>query len=305
MVDIAGIPTELKAVPHWVVWKAGPVKPDGKFDKVPVHPRTGRNLSGEILPQTITFDEAAAAYETGRFSGIGFCHRNSPFVFGDIDRVVGQDGRITDWAWQDILQLGTYCEISPSGTGLRWIAVGRKPGPDKNNRAQGCELYDGDTVHPFLTITGDTLPGFDTIRDDIQPAVDAWYWRRIAKTTTGTTTTAPVEGPGNTLTPEEVKERLLASPKMRRLWEGDVADYPSRSEAELALLDELAVLTAGDIEKMREVYFESDFATVVYSDKAERTFDKTAPNAVQGMQDHFQLDARAEFTSMGKDDRKP
>ena len=302
MIDIENLPPELKAVPHWVVWQAGPVKPNGKFDKVPVHHKARYNLKGELLPKCITFDEAVAAYETGRFSGIGFCHRNSPFIFGDIDGVVDEDGRITDWAGQDIAQLDTYTEISPSGRGLRWIAIGRKPGPDTNNRDQGCELYDGDTVHPFLTITGNALPGFDTVRADIQPVVDAWYWKRIAKTTTTTAATAPEEGPGNTLTPEEVKERLLASPKMRRLWEGDVADYPSRSEAELALLDELARLTAGDLEKMREVYFESDFALVTYVDKAERTFDKTAQKAIQGMRDRFVLDARAEFTAVRRTD---
>jgi primase-polymerase (primpol)-like protein len=190
--DILSIPPELQAVPHWVVWKAGPVKPNDKFDKVPVHPGTGRNLKGDLLPQCMTFDEALAAYKSGRFSGIGFCHRNSPFVFGDLDGVV-EDGRVADWAIEDIGRLGTYCEISPSGRGLRWVAIGTKPGPETNNRDQGCELYDGDTKHPFVTITGDALPGFDIVRADIQPEVDAWYWKRIAKSRATTTAPAPEE----------------------------------------------------------------------------------------------------------------
>lgn len=279
------IPPELKEVPHWVVWKAGPVKHNGKFDKVPVHHKTGSNLTGEILPQCITFGEAVAAYQTGGFSGLGFYPKNTEFVIGDIDGVVGEDGHIADWAIEDVDRLGTYCEVSPSGRGLRWVAIGRKPGPETNNQAQGCEMYYKDNKQ-FLTITGHVLPGFDIIRADIQPAVNAWYWSRVAKSRT-TTTVAVTDGPGNSLTPEEVQARLLSNPKMRKIWEGDTDDYDSRSEAELALLDALAVLTAGDIEKMREVYFESEFAKETYEDKAERTFEGTARKAIQGMQDRF------------------
>lgn len=298
------IPPELQAVPHWLVWKAGPVKPNLKFDKIPVHPETEQNLTGEILAQTITFDEAVAAYKSGRFSGLGFYPKNTEFVIGDIDGVV-EDGRIADWAIEDVGRLGTYTEISPSGRGLRWIAIGRKPGPETNNRDQHCEMYDKDSKQ-FLTVTGHVLPAFDIIRDDIQHEVDAWYTRRIAKSRTTTTTPAPEEGPGNSLMPKEVKERLLASPKMRRLWEGDTSDYPSRSEAELALLDALAELTAGNLEMMREVYFESEFALSVYSDKAERCFEGTAQKAIQGTRDRFLRDGGALFTGGGgKDDKRP
>jgi len=293
-IDIQKIPPELREVPHWVVWKAGPVKPDGKFDKVPVHPETGRNLKGDLLPQCMGFSEAVAAYETDRFSGIGFCHRDSPFVFGDLDGVV-EDGRIADWAREDIEKLGTYCEISPSGRGLRWVALGKKPGTETNNKAMGCELYDGDTRHPFVTITGNAVSGFERVRDDIQPEVSAWYWKRIAKSRTAAATPAPKEGPGNSLTPEEVQARLLSNQKMQKVWNGDTDDYASRSEAEMALLDALAELTAGDLEKMREVYSESEFAKITYADKAERTFEGTARKAILGMQDRFLRDPGSAF----------
>lgn len=290
------IPPELKAVPHWLVWKGK--QKDGKFAKIPVHHKTGRNLKGEILPQCISYAEALAAYQTGDFSGLGFYPKGTEFVIGDIDGVVGEEGHIADWARADIEKLATYVEFSPSRTGLRWIAIGRKPSLDTINREQGCELY-GTDDNRFLTITGHVLPGFDIIRADIQPAVDAWYWRRISERKKAKVVVAVAEeGLGNILTPEEVQARLLSNPKMRRIWEGDTDDYDSRSEAELALLDALAELTAGDIEKMREVYFESEFARVTYVDKAERTFEKTAQKAIQGMRERFLRDAGEAFAEV-------
>ena len=224
------IPPELKAVPHWLVWQAGPVKPDGKFAKIPVHHKTGRYLKGEILEQCVSYEEALAAYQTGKFAGLGFYPKGTEFVIGDIDGVVGEEDHIANWARADIKNLATYVEFSPSGTGLRWIATGSKPGPDTINREQGCELY-GTDDNRFLTITGHVLPGFDIIRADIQPAVDAWYWRRISKRKKDTVVVAVVEeGPGNILTPEKVQTRLLSNPKMRRIWEGDTGDYDSRSD---------------------------------------------------------------------------
>ena len=29
------LPVELQALSHWITWKAGPIKSDGKFDKIP------------------------------------------------------------------------------------------------------------------------------------------------------------------------------------------------------------------------------------------------------------------------------
>lgn len=295
---IDNIPLALRQEPRWLVWKAGPVKPDGKFGKVPVDPATGHNLTGDVSSQCMTFDKAVAALSTGHFSGLGFHPKGSRFIVGDIDRVVGASGSIAPWALEDIGGLATYCEVSPSGTGLRWVAEGTKPGPKTNNHAQGCELYDGSSSQ-FLTITGDVLPGFDLIREDAQAEVNAWYWRRIAKGP-ATAKAAQAEGPGNSLTAEEVKARLLSNEKGRKLWEGEYSalGYPSRSEHALGLLDQLAALTAGDVEKMREVYFESPFASL-YDDKAERTFSGDAAKAIQGAQGRFLLDTGGLFKAVG------
>lgn len=292
------IPAVLKAEPRWIVWKAGPVKPDGKFDKIPADPATGRNLTGDVSGKTMSFDQAVAALGTGWFSGLGFYPKGSHFVLGDLDRVIGPDRQIAPWAWEDVAALGTYCEVSPSGTGLRWIAAGAKPGPEQNNREQGCELYDGGSSQ-FLTITGVVLPGLDEVRDDIQPKIDVWYQKRIAKGVAAPKA-VQAEGPGNSLSAEDIQARLLASERGRRLWEGDWADlgYPSRSEHALGLLDHLAVLTAGDAEKMREVYFESPFALTIYADKAERTFGGDAAKAIQGAQGRFLPDIQNVFSAI-------
>lgn len=286
--NLDGIPAELRQEARWVVWKAGPLKPTGKFDKIPVSPATGQNLTGDVSSQGMTFDKAVAALSTGRFSGLGFHPKGSPFVIGDIDRVVEPDGSIAPWALEDIGGLATYCEVSPSGTGLRWIAIGTKPGPETNNR--GCELYDS-TSKQFLTITGRSIAGFGEIRSDIQPQVNAWYFKRISK---GRPVggDALAEGPGNDLPVEAIIERLLSTEKGRQLWEGEWGElgHDSRSEHEMALLNKLAMLTAGELEKMREIYLDSPFATGIYEDKAERTFEGCARKAIASFLDRGSSD---------------
>ena len=39
------IPSELKQLNQWVVWKSFKVKEDGKFDKVPVDPKAGYRIN--------------------------------------------------------------------------------------------------------------------------------------------------------------------------------------------------------------------------------------------------------------------
>jgi primase-polymerase (primpol)-like protein len=45
--------------------------------------------------------------------------------------------------------------------------------------------------------------------------------------------------------------------KFRRLWEGDISDYPSHSEADLALCYLLAFWTGGDTIKMDKLFRQS------------------------------------------------
>jgi putative DNA primase/helicase len=146
------IPSELKALPQWVVWRY--FWQSEKWDKPPLCARDG-NLASTTSPRSWgTFDEAMNAYASGLFDGIGF-------VFAKKGRLVGIDldhcrdaktGDIAPWAQDIIDAFMTYTEVSPSGTGIHLIAAGTLPG--KGVKTPCGEMYD---TARYLTVTGHRL----------------------------------------------------------------------------------------------------------------------------------------------------
>ena len=160
------IPAPLKGVDRWVVWRAGPLKPNGKFDKIPCDPATGRNSDGQAPENWLTYQAALAAYDQGKADGIGIVlssehtipHSGSEFylVALDFDNCVGSNDSLKE-LW---LSLGKpYVEVSPSGNGIRMFALSTEQLKGGNDRA-GHELYCGGR---FMSVTG--VEGRGTIRD--------------------------------------------------------------------------------------------------------------------------------------------
>jgi len=82
------IPQELKQYPNWVVWD---------LNKIPysaIGGRRGGKASSTNPATWCSFDEAVAAHKAGECDGIGFVFTNSPFVGVDVDKVIGDDGKI-------------------------------------------------------------------------------------------------------------------------------------------------------------------------------------------------------------------
>jgi len=123
------------------VWKEGRDGKPGKWDKPPYQP------NGDLASSTAsftwsTFQAAKEAYERSmslpaddplHFDGVGFVPRAIPqsennINFGDLDKCRDKDtGEISADALEDLRAINSYCEISPSGTGLRFIAKGNPP----------------------------------------------------------------------------------------------------------------------------------------------------------------------------------
>lgn len=62
------------------------------------------------------------------FSGIGFCLQGSGLAGVDFDDVLYEGGDVAFWADQLIAELNTYCEISPSGKGIKSFVFGEFEG---------------------------------------------------------------------------------------------------------------------------------------------------------------------------------
>lgn len=157
------IPGQLRGLDRWVVWQAR-TKPNGRVDKIPVHPSTRKAVSAQDPANWLQFAEVVAAYDAGVGQGIGIVLDGQPVAHsndGTPQFLVGVD---LDGVDMDALEeptkailgelRGTYLEKSPSGQGLRLFALSReKP---RCGQGAGGELY---AEKRFLTVTGQGARG--------------------------------------------------------------------------------------------------------------------------------------------------
>ncbi len=148
------IPSELKDCKAWLCYRTTQIQPNGKFNKIPVYPRSGKNRNGiqgspEDLENLGTWADAWQRFSTDEtVSGVGFATLPAFGVVAlDADHCVTND-TIRD----DVERLipETYAEFSPSTTGIRAFWLGSAK--DGKNHVTGFELFH---AKGFVTVTGD------------------------------------------------------------------------------------------------------------------------------------------------------
>ena len=184
------IPELLKSLSSWVVWKAFTPKPNGRFDKVPISTQTGYKVNHLDKVHQMSFQEAFSAYQNGLGDGVGISLNGEPvahtkageplYMIGvDLDKVAGSEqAKIT--AKNICKSIGSYCEISPSGTGIRVFALSEQP-LGKGQSPSGEMYHKG----KFLTITGHG-PARDvkTATDKLKSIEQDWWPKSASKTGT-------------------------------------------------------------------------------------------------------------------------
>lgn len=157
---MVAVPPELAALRQWVVWKLTTRK--GKTTKVPHRARDGRLASTTSPDDWCSLEEALEATEHLGMDGIGFVFsKDDPYCGADLDHCVDDAGEIHPKAWELIEAIGSYAEISPSGTGVHVIfkahlGAGRRT---KNTEWGGnFEAYDNGR---YFTFTGQSLNGLE------------------------------------------------------------------------------------------------------------------------------------------------
>ncbi|WP_338466366.1 AAA family ATPase [Novosphingobium sp. ZN18A2] len=182
------IPDLLKAERRWVAWKAGPPKPSGKFDKLPVDPLGGHRINALDPVNWLPFDTALAAHQRGAASGIGIVlsdqHPINVDGFDYYAVAIDLDTCANEMASHHTMwrQLGMpYVEVSPSGKGLRMLGLSRVA-LQGGNAGDGRELY---YAKRFVTVTGHGARG--KLCDFTEGVVDLtrkWFPSRSAKQST-------------------------------------------------------------------------------------------------------------------------
>lgn len=241
-VNPGGIPIELRAVPRWVGWILEP-RGNKKPAKKPICPRTGKPADITNPGQFVGFDDALVFYQKHRLDGIGFgLFAADPFAGVDIDTCRDPVSGIFDPLVADLLvQLDTYAEISPSGTGARAIGIG-KLDPAGRKRSGNLELYDRER---FLTLTGHRIP---TAPWTVEPREKELRQLQALLSPPPQLPTTSIVASGFSGHDHELLARAFSArngERVRALWEGR-HDKPSASEALLGLARSLAFWTGPD-----------------------------------------------------------
>ncbi len=152
LVNKENIPTELKQLPQWVVWRyenAGGPKPK----KVPYNPVTRGKASTKERSTWSDFETALAVYESYKeYNGIGIVLTADIGIVG-----IDLDGRI-DLDLVDAFD--SYSELTPSKNGLRIFI--KADCPLTSNKLGGFEFYNDKR---FFTVTGEALSECREIQD--------------------------------------------------------------------------------------------------------------------------------------------
>jgi putative DNA primase/helicase len=182
------------------------------------------------------------------------------------------DGEVRTWAEVAVRILSkTYGEVSPSGTGIKFIARGRLPGPGVRKPVLGpekkgaFEVYDRDR---YFTLTGRAWSG---VRDIVEmPDAIEFIYRMltpqkrpqakgVAKgqvaAVASTTSTGRLDASDAELLARAAAARNGV--KFTALWRGDVRGFLSPSEADLALLGILLFWCGGDATRAEALFGQS------------------------------------------------
>ena len=244
------IPAEIREHYGFCCWRYETRK--GDRTKVPYNPLTGRRASVD-RPQDFVDFETAVRYVKD-YDGIGL--RVSDRLLGtDLDHCLNEDGKLMPWSADILAHFGNaYVEKSPSGTGLHMLVLmpdGFIYGKETYHIKKGnLECYAENATNRFLTVTGDM---FQTGDLSVSEGSVEWLLDTFMKRLQPVIPAAQAISAKSYLTDDGVIEKALNaknSEKFQKLWNGDIADYPSQSEADLALVSILAFYCGGDREQI-------------------------------------------------------
>ncbi|UXV53403.1 phage/plasmid primase, P4 family [Staphylococcus aureus] len=265
------IPDELIELPQWVLWRAEWNEKQQQYSKIP-YSYAGYKASSTNSDTWTIFDAINSIYEQNdSYDGIGFViSEHDNYIVLDIDNAIDESSQITSNLALDMTKM-TYCEKSPSGTGLHCFFKGELPKERKKKRSDlDIELYDNAR---FMTMTGESI-GQREISDDqslLNNLVERYFKQEeLPETFIGNNITNK-----SNLDDEDVINIMLKSKqkdKISNLLQGNYEPYfDSPSEAVQSLLHYLAFYTSKDKEQMERIFLNCNNLTDKWGSKRGNT----------------------------------
>ena len=240
------VPDKMKELNQWVVWKSKS-RGNGKRAKIPFDPKTGF-YADVTKPSTWTsFEKAVEAFRHGNYDGIGFVFTEEDNLIGvDLDDCFYENGQIDQAIRSKLNQLLSYTEKSPSGKGLHVIILTDKNSLNINQNE--LEIY---ASRRFFTVTGDLVDAsfmaeLRYIPEEKLKKIFKIEEPRGAAMKQVTLTQSQSEEIFDKSKPEGLYKKLekileAEGNKFKKLFkDGDIKDYYSQSEADMALVNLIA-----------------------------------------------------------------
>jgi putative DNA primase/helicase len=270
------IPAELLSCPQWIAWWSvvggggriqlpngrwtGVLKARAKPHKLPIDPRTGGLAASTRSATWSSAEQAQAAVKKWSLTGIGFVFSDSDTYGGvDVDNCRSPDtGQIAEWALETMRGLNSYTEISPSKTGVHPIVRGKLPDGMGNQTAYHDGKVEMFSRARYFTITGIHVHGTPIEIFDRQTELLALHKQVFPSRTTPNAEKHSTPLFSLLVSDDELIAKARQAQngsKFERLWNGHwEGDYPSQSEADLALCCLLAFWTSRDRARIDELF---------------------------------------------------
>ena len=235
--NIANIPEELKAVRQWVCWVGS--------DKIPKNPYTGGNAKSNDNTTWSDFNTAVRACDKFHFDGLGFMFAGGYFGV-DLDHCIDR----VDFCDEFVETLGSYAEISKSGSGLHIICKGKLPAGAR--RRGGVEMYSSGR---YFICTGNIYNSKYREIVDCTETIKVLHNKYLPSETPRLDARGfvPVEMEDQEIIDKarNCKSGYLFNMLYQGSWQGV---YSSQSEADLALCNQLAFWTQKNETQMDRIF---------------------------------------------------
>jgi putative DNA primase/helicase len=270
------LPSRIYQYKSWVVWRLEGV--NGRTTKVPYRPDGGPAATNK--PDTWTYyGESAEAVPKGKYNGVGFVFSSTHGFYGvDLDHSHNA-GHFSTVACEWMVRLRSFSEYSQSGQGVHILGEGEVT---QNRKTKEVEIY---KTGRYFALTGnwiDETPLKITRNQDQLNLLIGSYFPAVV----GSTGESPRRIVTSTIEDDELIKRCKSArngAKFSRLWEGDITDYPSASEADLSLAS-LISFHSGDPEQVRRVMRGSGLVRPKWDTRrGDRTYlEATIDKAING-----------------------
>jgi putative DNA primase/helicase len=288
-INLFSIPPELKNLPYWVCWKSKEIIKGEKPTKIPINPNTGEYAKSNDPLTWGTFEDALKFYKSNgkKIDGIGFVVSSDDLFTGiDLDHCRNsKNGEIESWAVEIIKATNSYTEITPSDEGIRIFVKGKVP---KGRKKANIEVYSSGR---FFTVTGNHLEGTPTTIESRQPELDSFY-RKYFGNDKPQQESIPKPSTPTSLTDQELIGKATHSKngdKFKKLMEGDFSDYPSWSEADLALCSMVTFWTGDNSAQIDRIFRQSGLMRDKWDEKhgASTYGQMTIKKAIEGTTEFY------------------